>query len=284
MTVPYGAWMGSSIQDSYHPPHELSVEIQDFLAGHDGLYTKQTWHELAVVYSVESTRELIARADASDNLTNARDASVRVPYRLATEALATASVPFDVVLFPDGETAPDRVTVETLTRYRTIVLPDCFWLTASQVEALRGALDEGCTLVVTDRFGEGLGDEERETLLSHPGVRRAEPEDLTALVPHEPQVQVSATLGVNLARLGDDAAAVHLVNYDYDREADAVRAQEDVVLSVRLPFEVGSAVHHDAAGGSSELDVTSKGELCTVTVPRAGVYGVVELRAQAEDR
>src|SRR5204862_4974320 len=32
MSVPYGAWMGSSIQDSFHPPHDLCVEIQRFLA------------------------------------------------------------------------------------------------------------------------------------------------------------------------------------------------------------------------------------------------------------
>ena len=32
MSVPYGAWMGSIEQDSFYAPHELCVEIQDFLA------------------------------------------------------------------------------------------------------------------------------------------------------------------------------------------------------------------------------------------------------------
>jgi hypothetical protein len=284
MTVPYGAWMGSAIQDSYHPPHELSVEIQTFLADHDSLYTKQTWHELAVVYSVESTRELVARADVSDNLTNARDSSVRVPYRVATEQLANASVPFDVLLFPDGVTAPDRVQAESLARYRTLVLPDCFALTANQAEALAEALDRGCVLVVTDRFGETLTEQQRKALLEHVGTRRATAEDLAALLPQGPQVEVSRPLGVNVARLGDGTAAVHLVNYGYDAGIDAVRVCEDVTLSVRLPFEVVDAVHHDAAGGSVELEVTTKGETCVVTVPRAGVYGVVELRAREESR
>ena len=35
MSVPYGAWLGSIEQDSFYPPHELCVEIQDFLADHE---------------------------------------------------------------------------------------------------------------------------------------------------------------------------------------------------------------------------------------------------------
>ncbi len=81
MTVPYGAWMGSRIEDSFYAPHDLATEVQAFLADHDDLFSRQTCNEVAVVFSVESTRELISRQDASDNVTNARDESVEVPYR-----------------------------------------------------------------------------------------------------------------------------------------------------------------------------------------------------------
>jgi hypothetical protein len=279
MTVPYGAWMGATIQDSFHAPHEVAVEIQAFLADHDRLYTKRSWHELAVVFSVESTRELVAKADASDNLTNARDLSVRVPYRTATEALSRASVPFDVVLFPDGDTAPDRVTGEALARYRTVVLPDCFSLTTRQADALRTALDAGTVVVVTDRFGESLPEADREQLLAHPGIRHAAADDVAALVPHGAQVEVSEELGVNVARLDDDGAAVHVVGYDYDAERDAVPGHEGVTLSVRLPFEPGTALYHVPGSDEERLQVTAKGDVYTVTLPRTGVYGVVELRA-----
>jgi len=278
MTVPYGAWMGATIQDSFHPPHDVAVEIQTFLAEHDRLYSKQTWHEVAVAFSVESTRELVGKADASDNLTNARDLSVRVPYRMVTESLSQASVPFDVVLFPDGETAPDRVSGDVLAGYRTLVLPDCFSLTQRQADALRTALDAGTLVVVTDRFGESLPPELREELLAHPHLRRAGDDDVTALVPLGPQVEVSARLGVNVARLPDGAAAVHLVCYQYDAERDAVRRHEEVSLSVRLPFHVGSAVYHPADGDARRVDVTTKGDVCRVVLPATGVYGVLELR------
>ena len=35
MSVPYGSWMGSVIEDSFYAPHELATEVQDFLADHE---------------------------------------------------------------------------------------------------------------------------------------------------------------------------------------------------------------------------------------------------------
>jgi hypothetical protein len=281
MTVPYGAWMGATIQDAFYPPHELTVEIQTFLADYERLYSKASWHEVAVVYSVASTRELIGQADASDNLANARDSTVRVPYRVATEALSHASVPFDVVIFPDGETAPDRVQADSLVKYRTVVLPDCFDLTPGQVAALKACLDKGTLLVVTDRFAQMLSREGRESLLAHPGVRVAEADDVEALTPLGRQVTVSAPVGVNVHRLDDDVA-VHLVNYDVDQEADAVRRIAALTVSIRLYGAPGGTLHQavlQVPGAPPQaLEVHVDGDFRRMTVPDLGVYGVIELR------
>jgi hypothetical protein len=282
MSVPYGAWMGSTIQDSFHPPHDLVVEVQTFLADHERLYSKTSWHEVAVVHSVASTRELVARADAGDNLTNARDASVRVPYRVATEALSHASVPFDVVILADGETAPDRVDPAALARYRTVVLPDCFDLTPAQAEALKQCLDKGTVVVATDRFGESLAPDVRAAVAEHPGFRTASADDAAGLTPHGPQVVASAPLGVNVHRL-DGGAAVHLVNYDHDDEADGVRRTGAVTLSVRLDGAgpIRKAVFRPADGPPRELDLHSEGDVHRVTLPDVGVYAIVELSGVA---
>jgi hypothetical protein len=281
MTVPYGAWMGATIQDAFYAPHDLVVEIQTFLADHEHLYSKRSSHEVAVVFSVASTRQLIGQADASDNLANARDASVRVPYRVATESLSRSSVPFDVVIFADGDTAPDRIDVESLAGYRTVVLPDCFDLTDRQLAALRGCLDKGTVLVVTDRFAESLAAGERETLLAHPGVRVAAADDVASLTPWGPQVTASAPVGVNLQQV-EDGVAVHLVNYDIDHEADAVRRTGELTVSVRLDggsaHELGEAVLHVPAEPPRTLEVHVDGDVRRVTVPDLGVYGVLELR------
>jgi hypothetical protein len=282
MSIPYGAWLGSTIQDSFHPPHDLAIEVQTFLADNERVYSKATWHEVAVVYSVPSTRELIAQADASDNLTNARDTSVRVPYRVATETLSQASVPFDVVIFTDGDTAPDRLDPRALARYRTIVLPDCFDLTTVQVEALNNCLDQGSLIVVTDRFAESLAEDERAALLGHPRVRQASAGDAHALTAADPQVTVSVPLGVNVHRLAD-GAAVHLVNYDHDHEGDGVRRTGQVTLSVRLDGagSIRQAVYRPADGDACEIELRSKDDVHTMTIPDVGVYAVLELRGVA---
>ena len=55
MSVPYGAWMGSVIQDAFYPPHDLATEIQAFLAGNERLFSTGTWSEAGVVVSVGSS-------------------------------------------------------------------------------------------------------------------------------------------------------------------------------------------------------------------------------------
>ncbi len=231
MTVPYGSWMGSTIEDSFYAPHDLAMEIQGFLADHEDLYHRRTHHRLAVVFSIESTRDLISRQDKSDNLHNARDESVQVPYRLVVSALADGSEPFDVVLFPDGVTAPDRVDADTLRGYDTVVLPDCTHLTRHQAEAVGAHLDRGGCAVVVGRFGDNLPPGLRDRLLQHDGVRRAAATDLAGLTPRGRQVRVDGGVGVNIARLADGSAAVHLVNYGYDAGTDRVRVLRDVELS-----------------------------------------------------
>ena len=279
MTAPYGSWMGSTIEDSFYAPHELLVEVQGFLADHDELYQRRTHHELAVVFSVASTRDLISQQDKSDNLHNARDESVRVPYRVVVKALADSSEPFDVVLFPDGVTAPDRVGADTLVGYRTVLLPDCAHLTAGQAESVSAHLDRGGSVVVVGRLGDNLPPEQRDRMLGHAGVHRADLDDLPALTPHGRQVTVSGGVGVNIARLPDGDAAVHLVNYDYDPDTDSVRARSDLELAVRLPFAAASAELVSAGTGSGPLPLRRDGERQVVTLPTLGVHGVVVLRA-----
>ena len=281
MTAPYGSWMGSTIEDSFYAPHDLLVEIQGFLADHDELYQRRTHHELAIVFNVESTRDLISRQDKSDNVHNARDESVRVPYRVVASTLAGAGEPFDVVLFPDGVTAPDRVSPDTLSRYATVVLPDCAFLTAAQVEAVEAYLAAGGRVVVTDRFAEDVPPEVRDRLLAHHGVQRAAMDDLSGLTPRGRQVSIAGDLGVNVASLQDGSAAVHLINYGYDATVDAVPLRRNVDLTVRLPFDPVTATLVRPGAEPVAVAVRPSAEGASVlTLPELGVHAVVVLRAR----
>ncbi len=277
MTAPYGAWMGATIQDSFYAPHEVVCEVQDFLAVHDDHMSKITWNDVAVVFSVESTRALISRQDQSDNIHNARDETIEVPYRVVTEELATAKVPFDVLIFPDGVTADDRVESADLSGYGTVILPSCGFLTSRQAQALQDYLDAGGQVVVTGDLGENLNWNDRAALSKHRGVHRAEPREVDRLVPAGRQVVLAADCGVNIHRLADGRAAVHIVNYDYREADDRVRPVEDVDLTVRLDGSWSQATAYGCDGREWELDVDAVGDSHTVRLPVLGLYTIVVL-------
>jgi hypothetical protein len=239
-----------------------------------------------VAFSVESNRALIARQDAADNVHNLRDESVEVPYRIVTADLAGAAVPFDVVMFPDGVTAPDRVKLESLARYKTLVLPAVTHLTAGQALALRGYLDAGGRLVVTGDLGADLPAGERAAILDSAGTTRAGLHDVDALLPAGRQVRVvgdsAGSTAVNIARLADGSAAVHVLNYGYDEERDSVTELSDVELSVSLPLSAARATVLTADGKRSEVDVTVDGDRHTLRLDHLGLYTVVVLPAGDE--
>lgn len=270
MSVPYGSWMGSVIEDSFYAPHGLATEIQTFLADHEQLVARPTVNEVAVVFSVESTRELIGKADASDNTTNLRDESVVVPYRVVTKTFADAAVPFDVVIWSDGVTAPDRASAEALARYATVVLPDVYAMTDAQVAAIEGYLAGGGTVVTTDRVAA--------TLPKHENVRTAHRAVLDELLPHGRQVDTTTPQGAvasNLQQLADGSVALHLVNYAYDRDADAVRTLTDVPLRVRLPKGKERATAVASDGSRTPLEVTREDDVHGVRLDALGVYTIV---------
>jgi len=248
--------MGATIEDAFYAPHEVAADAQAFLAAHDRLFARRSVNEVAVVYGVESNRELIAKADVSDNLVNARDESVVVPYRQVTEALAAAGVPFDVVIFPDSRTAPDRITASTLRPYRTVLLPRCSYLTPAQEAALASYADGGGRVVRFDAFAglDPLLPDGRQVVLEGAGVE---------------------ALAVNTAALADGAVAVHLVNYGYDATLDRVRPTGAVTLDVRLPGSRSSATAYASDGTVTPLPVTVADGRHRVALDGLGPYTIV---------
>jgi hypothetical protein len=265
MSVPYGSWMGSVIEDSFYAPHGLATEIQAFLADHEALFARRTANEVAVVFGVETTRELIGKADASDNTTNARDESVVVPYRVVTSTLANAAVPFDVVIWADGVTAPDRATAAELSRYASVVLPDVYTLTDAQRAAVEEYVAGGGTVVVTDRTAPDLP----------AGVVTAAHFSLEQLLPLGAQVECAVPAAANLQQLADGSTALHLVHYAYDREADAVRAVPDVPVTVRLPKDAQHATLVTTDGTRTPLELQAEDGVHRVTLPELGLYSIV---------
>jgi hypothetical protein len=229
MSVPYGAWMGSVIEDSFWAPHDVVVEIQDFITQNERLYTTATFSEVAVAFSIQSAFDWEEHEAGK----------VRFPFWSVADGLVEQHQPFDVVVLPEGVLREDWVTAEDLARYRTVVLPECTFLTAAQLEAVRGYLDRGGRVIATGELGLNLDPSERTSLFGHPHLVRTT--DVRAQdFAGGPQVFVEpgTDLAINLHRVGDKEAAIHVIRYDYDEERDEVPPIERMTLDVRLsrPF------------------------------------------------
>src|SRR5262249_7541872 len=203
MSVPYGAWMGSVIEDSFWAPHDVVVEIQDFIAGKEHLYSTDTYSETVVAHSIQGFFDWEERHAYKE----------RFPFWTAGEGLVEQHQPFAVVVFPEGQHRADWITPDDLARYRTLVLPECAFLTAAQVKAIRGFLEQGGKVIATGELGANLDADDRASLLGHPHLVKTTDVRATDFA-GGPQVIVEPAgidFGINLHRIGDKEAAVHVI-------------------------------------------------------------------------
>jgi len=271
MSVPYGAWMGSVIEDSFWAPHDVTVEIQDFIYDHERLYSTQTFSEVALLFSIQSAYDWEEHEGWKE----------KFPFWTVADALVDQHQPFDVIVLPEGELREDWITSDDLTQYRTIVLPECRSLTPAQVEAVRGYLDRGGKAIATGDLGRDLADASRESLLGHVNLFKAtdvRAEDFAG----GPQVVIDrdVDLAINLHRVGDKEAAVHVIRYDYDEERDEVPVIDRMTLDVRLarPFRSLSVLSPSGEVGHRLTFSRERREMHRVELENVPLYFVALLQ------
>ena len=245
VTLPYGSWMGSEIEDAFYAPHELCVEINEFMAANEHLYSTTSAAEVGMVFSIESSlaQEITAREALANNRLNLISDDL-APFWDCSEALSDACLPYDVIMFPDGTLRPDTITAAELARYPVVVLPDCGILTEHQADALLGYLDQGGRLLVVGKLAENLDEARREGLRSHAGTTTFDsPRGVVAELPDGPQVTVpegfDAAIGLQRVEGG---VAVHILRYDYDEATDQVPVLDQAEVTIRLAGGAPSSV------------------------------------------
>jgi hypothetical protein len=237
MSVPYGAWMGSVIEDSFWPPHDVCAEVQQWLAEHERLFGHRTMARTAVVFSTESNFLLESRdralADNTRNLTG----GAKLPFWSVCELLSNALQPYDVVVLPDGLLRPDDISSGDLAGYGTVVLPHCHVLSEQQCDALIGYLESGGRVVYIGPVGSNV--EVGSRITSHSGAveLRSGAWTIDEIV-GAPQVRVSEQIdaALNLQRV-PNGVSLHLIRYDFDRSLDVVPPLGALTLEVDLAGE-----------------------------------------------
>src|SRR6266566_4114258 len=228
-----GSKPGIVIEDSFWAPHEVVVETQNFIAGHEELYSPHTYSETAVAFSVESNYQYLELHGSGE----------KFPFWRACDRLVETKQPFDVVMFPEGVLRADSIAPGALDRYRTLVLPHCSYLTDAQAAVVKAFMDRGGRVLALGDLGLNLPDDVRRGLLGHPRMLRAT--DLQASdLAGGPQIRLAGApdLAINVQRV-KLGAAVHLIRYDYDEARDEVPVLPRLQFDLRLgkPFRMAKA-------------------------------------------
>jgi hypothetical protein len=110
-------------------------------------------------------------------------------------------------------------------------------------------------------------------------VVSADHHDVDGMLPAGRQVRSPGLedVAVNIHRLEDGAAAVHLVNYRYDADRDEVVGLSDVPLQVRLPASLTQAAFLTHTGKYAEPEVSLLDGGVEVRLPELPLYSVLVL-------
>jgi hypothetical protein len=183
-------------------------------------------------------------------------------------------------MFPDGVLRADGFSLDDLAGYRTVVLPDCVVLTDDQARLLEAFTASGGHLVVTGRLGESLGPERRQKLLGNASavIGTGANGDLTAALPSGMQVLYDNDTDVAvLIHRTENGAALHLLRYDYDRDADAMPAMPEFEVRLRLPFEADGCVVHSPAGSHPLATQTDAEGRLVLMITYLPLYCIAEI-------
>ncbi|MHC1785731.1 MAG: hypothetical protein AB9880_01530 [Christensenellales bacterium] len=299
MSVPYGGWMGNTIHDSFWPPMALSEEVQGFLKQQEHVFRKEDKSDVCVLYSYLSyywreTAGGSGGANAMQQFTDLADITAsgwdggkrRTPFWEVIKTMSDQQAVYDVRMMADGDLLEDTFTLEEISGYPLVVLPDCDRLTAGQQEILLAYAQAGGKVLAHGRLAEGtdLLDRLAQTgNLTRTGNADAFDQAmgnfragfLPAYAPWR-SVQVSDTrLGVHRVT-NQTGTYIHLMNYEYDAAADHIRRSTDVVVKTRARGKVSV---HTPDGKDIAFTAQDDKVGTTIRLDAVPVYLVIALTA-----
>lgn len=299
LSVPYGGWMGNTIRDAFYAPKEPTMQVQKFLKEMDHLLSRTSGAEILIPYSYPSYywRENEAAEQEEDQetmLSSKVSNDVRMPFWDVIDGFSKQYIPYDVMIASDGELFEDKFDLEHIRQYGYIVLADCNKMTTAQLKTVHAFLEQGGKVLVNGRLADELGDgAAREAVVSHNNTQLIEANNnegtnvesvirsLKEWMPERQfqiELQGNEDIGIHPHLLSNGNTAVHIVNYQFDREQDQVIPLKGVSITVRTGQAVEKIVTHTLDGTEVPADWTyEKGQL-HITLSNLPLYCIVECR------
>lgn len=293
LSIPYGGWMGNTIRDAFYAPKEPTMAVQRFLKEKDHLISNVAGSEIVVNYSYPSY--YYRENDAVENdpsqatmLSPSMNKDVIMPFWDIIKEMSRQHVPFDVLISSDGDLFQDEFTLQSLSKYKCLVLPDNNKMTAEQLRTVLAYLDGGGRVVVYGRLADEMGDSELAArILAHTGTVSSNPaeklygfvESIRGTLPDarfQLEVEGRTDVGVNPHLLSNGNVAIHMVNYQFDRDEDRVLPIERVALRLRTNRPVTGLSVHTIDNREVQTEWSSEDGYLSVTLAAMPLYVLIE--------
>ena len=294
MSVPFGSWMGNTIKDAFWSPRALTAQIQDFLYEHEDFYPRTPVKGAAVLYAYGSNywrdahRGGDANADANaSNLvhlevttTDWGNTTVPMPFWDVIRFLSGHNAMYDVKMMPDGELREDDFAEDALDPYPMIILPDCWKITGRQADVILRYARTGRPVLVYGSLAEGT-----DLTGQLAGLENVcfVPEGIDLF--REAFDRMYGEAGcvfcsdgrVGIHRCDDGGRTfVHVLNYTYNKEEDAVRPIENLEISLR-ELQGDAFRIYTLDGSEVPFSTRKEAEDTVICLERVPVYLVIEI-------
>ncbi len=303
MSIPFGGWMGNTIKDSFWAPRKLTASVQDFLYNHESLYPRTRSTGAAVLYSYgsyywrDSNKGSGANGmqDSYENLMDATSSAwvdpdqKPVPFWDVIRAMSDHNAQYDTLMLPDGDFRADDFTADRIAGYPLVILPDAYVLTENQQQILLDYAQGGGKLLVLGRLAEGTN--LLEQLLAtgntvHVPIRDTAymPDFMAAFeqvyAPISPATCTAEKIGVQ--RYDNSGKVyVHVLNYNYDADADKIQPASEIVLRVKAVADKALEIIVPEGQIIPEYSLLSDGEDLTITLKNTGLYTVLSFASNS---
>ncbi len=303
MSVPYGAWMGNTVKDAFWPPRNVTVGIQEFLVNNEGLYSKHSGANVLVLYSFPSNYWPEAVAGYSNSVLDGTEEGllsysvidpddpngVRMPFWEVTRNLSKSQINYDVKFLADGDLREDTFSMADIAGYDLIVLPECSILTENQAEVIGNYANQGKKVLI---FGEAASnlpkwlDGMRQTgsvvycendSYKPKALKEFDLAFKDAYKDHWKVVTDNTSIGLQTHSI-ENGLAIHLINYDYSRQEDAVQPLKELNIKVRLTGNApGNIRVHTLLGEELKSESRIDGGILNMKISDLPLYTIVEL-------
>lgn len=281
IAFPYGSWLQNQVKDAFWPDLRVLKKLGTWLDENSSLFPKNPVADIAVIYDLPSAYENLwtepaAKATATYNQVEkicldgveelgrqgafSCDGDFDNFFRLI-QHMSDEDIVYNVIF----ESPDEPLSVEKISGYKQIVIPDAFKMLDSTVEILKKCQESGQEVITYGRIPQGLKPDKTYQI-------QAEDALINALHQQNMVIEVNSERKYGVAVHENGSGKVlHVVNYNYNEEAHKIDALPEVRMKLNYPCgKIKTIGFPENNSVKAEL---KNGEL---VLHNAGIYTVVE--------